>query len=140
MSKLLNNYVKLKSKNPNKLYLFKSGIFYIFIDEDAKIISSNFGLKLTNLNNDIVKCGFPTSSLEKYLNLFKTFSYDIEIIDLQKLETPTSNNLFHSNMIKNFIINISNINSEELSIKEAYSTIDNIVNQCKEFINDQNLI
>ena len=137
MSKLLNNYVKLKSKNPNKLYLFKSGIFYIFIDEDAKIISSNFGLKLTNLNNDIVKCGFPTSSLEKYLNLFKNFSYDIEIIDLQKLETPTSNNLFHSNMIKNFIINISNINSEELSIKEAYSTIDNIVNQCKEFINDQ---
>ena len=140
MSKLLNNYVKLKSKNPNKLYLFKSGIFYIFIDEDAKIISSNFGLKLTNLNNDIVKCGFPTSSLEKYLNLFKNFSYDIEIIDLQKLETPTSNNLFHSNIIKNFIINISNINSEELSIKEAYSTIDNIVNQCKEFINDQDLI
>ena len=140
MSKLLNNYVKLKSKNPNKLYLFKSGIFYIFIDEDAKIISSNFGLKLTNLNNDIVKCGFPTSSLEKYLNLFKNFSYDIEIIDLQKLETPTSNNLFHSNIIKNFIINISNINSEELSIKEVYSTIDNIVNQCKEFINDQDLI
>ena len=140
MSKLLNNYVKLKSKNPNKLYLFKSGIFYIFIDEDAKIISSNFGLKLTNLNNDIVKCGFPTSSLEKYLNLFKNFSYDIEIIDLQKLETPTSNNLFHSNIIKNFIINISNINSEELSIKEAYSTIDNIVNQCKELINDQDLI
>lgn len=30
MSKLYNEYLKLKEKDNNKLYLFKSGKFYIF--------------------------------------------------------------------------------------------------------------
>ena len=128
MSKLLNNYVKLKSKNSSKIYLFKSGIFYIFLDEDAKLMSQVLNLKLTNLNENTVKCGFPTSSLDKYLHFLSALSFDIEIIDSQSFEKPCNE------LIKNFIFDISKINSEELSIKEAYSTIEKIVNQSKDLI------
>ena len=81
MSKLYQTYVALKIQDSSQLYLFKSGIFYIFIDEDAKLISSLFNLKLTNLNSMIVKCGFPTSQLEKYANLFEIANLSFKIID-----------------------------------------------------------
>ena len=68
MSKLYNEYLKRKKIDNNKYYLFKSGLFYIFIDEDAKYISNITLLKLTNLNNNVVKCGFPSNSLDKYLD------------------------------------------------------------------------
>ena len=64
MSKLFNNYILLKSQDCNKFYLFKSGIFYIFLDADARSMSQQFGFKLSNLNNSVVKCGFPTNSLD----------------------------------------------------------------------------
>lgn len=51
MSKLYQTYAALKMQNSSQLYLFKSGIFYIFLDEDAKLISTKFNLKLTNLNS-----------------------------------------------------------------------------------------
>lgn len=56
MSKLYKQYVSLKIKDSNKMYLFKCGIFYIFLDEDAKIMSKFLDLKLTNLNSVVVKC------------------------------------------------------------------------------------
>lgn len=59
MSKLYEKYKSLKSENNDKLYLFKSGIFYIFLDEDAKKMSNFLNLKLTNLNESICKCRFP---------------------------------------------------------------------------------
>lgn len=43
------------------------GAFYVFLDEDAKEISKQISLKLTKLNDDIVKCGFSINSLEKYI-------------------------------------------------------------------------
>lgn len=77
MSKIYDNYLKLKKSNSNKYYLFKSGSFYIFIDEDAKKISEITTLKPTNLTNDIVKCGFPKSALDKYMSIFKNLNIDI---------------------------------------------------------------
>ena len=50
-SKLYANYVSLKIKSPYKKYLFKSGIFYIFIDDDAKELHKLLNLKLGNLNS-----------------------------------------------------------------------------------------
>ena len=81
MSKLVNCYKNLKSNDSSSLYLFKSGVFYIFLDEDAKIISNLLHLKLTNLNSEIQKCGFPANSLEKYLALLKLIPYEVKIID-----------------------------------------------------------
>ena len=81
MSKMYLKYLEKKKDNNNKYYLFKSGAFYIFLDEDAKNISKITTLCLTNLNKDVVKCGFPKNSLEKYLSIFDNLKLDIEIIE-----------------------------------------------------------
>lgn len=70
----------LKKENNNIRYLFKSGNFYIFIDEDARYISCVTTLKITNFGNTI-KCGFPLSSLNKYLEIFNNINVNVEIID-----------------------------------------------------------
>lgn len=83
-SKLYNIYLNEKSKNHDNVLLFKSGIFYIALDSDAKNLSSLFGFKLTNLNDSVKKCGFPCSSINKYLNLFKSYNLNIKLIDHNK--------------------------------------------------------
>lgn len=86
MSKLYKRYLEEKSKDSNYLYLFRSGMFYIFLDEDAKKINSITTLKLTNLNNDIVKCGFPYKCLEKYLEIFENLNLNIKIIEKKYID------------------------------------------------------
>ena len=39
MSKLIEKYNELKEKDKDKLYLFKSGKFYIFLCDDADYIN-----------------------------------------------------------------------------------------------------
>ena len=126
MSKLFNIYQNLKQEDSETLYLFKSGIFYIFIDNDAKIVHDLLDLKLTNLNTEIVKCGFPENSLQKYLKLLGLTKYNVKIID------NTSNTSFK---VKDFTMNTSNIdllkilssvNENNLSVKDAYEFITNV--------------
>lgn len=81
MSKLYLEYLNRKNIDSNKYYLFKSGMFYIFLDEDAKKINQITPLNITNLNNEIVKCGFPENSFDKYLNIFNNLGLDVEVID-----------------------------------------------------------
>ena len=71
MSKLYDNYCYLKTIDPDTIYIFKSGIFYIFLDKDAKVVSDLFSLKLTNLNENVLKCGFLIQSIDKYSKLFE---------------------------------------------------------------------
>lgn len=136
MSKLYQTYVALKIQDSSQLYLFKSGIFYIFLDEDAKLISSMFNLKLTNLNSVVVKCGFPTSQIKKYTNLFTMANLSFKIVD-------TTDNLLYSPKdfvlnadIYNFLQKISNVNAYELSISEAYDFIDKISSESKSFLGE----
>ncbi len=126
MSKLFEIYKNLKQNDSETLYLFKSGIFYIFLDNDAKIINKILGLKLTNLNDKIVKCGFPSNSLQKYIRLLGSTNYEIKIID---------NSTNTSFKLKDFIISadnlellktISNVNEDNLSIKDAFEFISHI--------------
>lgn len=81
MSKLYIEYLKRKKEDCNKYYLFKSGIFYIFLSDDAKNINKITPLNITNLTKDIVKCGFPNNSLDKYLNIFNNLGLTIEIVN-----------------------------------------------------------
>jgi DNA mismatch repair ATPase MutS len=59
MSKLYSYYLKLKEKESDVLYLFKSGIFYIFLDNDALLVNEKIGLRLSNLNQNVLKLVFP---------------------------------------------------------------------------------
>ena len=81
VSKINMEYLKRMKIDSDKYYLFKIGMFYIFIDEDARKISKITLLKLTNLSNDVVKCGFPNNSLDKYLSVFNNMGLDVLIVD-----------------------------------------------------------
>lgn len=80
MSKLYNKYKKLK-QNEDITYIFKIGVFYIFIAEDAIKMSEELDLKCTYFNNDIYKCGFPISALDKYIDILKRKKIKYKIID-----------------------------------------------------------
>ena len=127
MSKLYSKYLSLKKENDSTIYLFKSGIFYLFIEDDAKTMSPLLQLKLSNLSPTVFKCGFPVTSLEKYLPLLEKIGKKVEIVDLEKnLVLPP----------KEFILYLSSQDSNTLSIKEAYEFIDEIVTQSKKFLED----
>ena len=126
MSKLYNTYLSLKKKDCETIYLFKSGIFFIAIDKDAYVLSNIFNFKLVNLTDTIVKCGFPVNSLEKYTNLLKHTIYNFRIIDIEKTTTYTINDYYISEQIKNLLFDICNINTNILSIKDAYAYLDKL--------------
>lgn len=134
MSQLYKKYVTLKVQNSRQLYLFKSGIFYIFLDEDAKLMSPILGLKLTNLNSTIVKCGFPTSQLEKYTRLISISNYSFKIIDSKENISYLPSEYIIKDEIKNLVLKIANINSENLSISSAFDFIDEISSECKNIL------
>lgn len=80
---MYNKYIELKKQNSNKLYLFKSGAFYIFLEEDAIIINKYINLKLTNFGNNYIKCGFPVNSYNKYMNILNRL--DIEVVGFNEI-------------------------------------------------------
>ncbi len=132
MSKLYSKYLSLKKEtNSSKIYLFKSGIFYLFIDEDAKMMSPLLQLKLTNLNPTVLKCGFPVNSLEKYMPLLEQTGKTIEIIDLEKNISSSPKKFIITKDVKDFITYLSSQDSNNLSVKEAYQFIDDVVVKSK---------
>lgn len=138
MSKLYNQYVILKIKNPNKFFLFKNGIFFIFIDKDAKILSKILNLKLGHLNTDILKCGFPEQSLDKYMNVLNSLNYDVEIINntssIQSYKNYTDNA-----KLKELLIDIMKLDIDKLSISQAYDILYNIQNDVAEiYVSEDN--
>lgn len=124
MSKLIETYNVLKNEDSETLYLFKSGIFFIALLEDAKILERKFGFKLTNLNEKTVKCGFPTASLEKYSKLFINNGLKFKIIENHKKYSP-SDYLLNENA-NTILEKINKVDIDNLSVSEAYSFIENL--------------
>lgn len=81
MSKLLSNYNELKKKDASTIYMFRVGIFYNILNEDAKLLNKELGLKITSLSPEIIKCGFPINSLNKYIEKLNKKQLKYEIID-----------------------------------------------------------
>ncbi len=100
VSKLYDKYIELKKENNEKMYLFKSGLFYVFLEEDAVKISKITTLKCTQLTPKVVKCGFPQNSLERYLEIFKELNLEIEVIQLEESEKKKLSNKIRSGKIK----------------------------------------
>ena len=134
MSKLYEKYKNLKSENPTKLYLFKSGIFYIFLENDAIKMSKLLNLKLTNLNGTVSKCGFPVKNIDKYLHLIKLNNYEIDIIDSINAPSCSSQEYLFNDNAKQFIKDIANIDYYHLSVTEAFTFIETISNKAKNIL------
>lgn len=137
MSKLYDFYLSCK-KNKNAsdktLYLFKSGAFFIFLDDDAKIASKLLNLKITYLTEDIVKCGFPINSLEKYSNKLTETLYTFEIVDTSRNIIYTINNYQIDINIKDLLCKICKIDTNNISVKDAYEFINNIQYCAKQIV------
>lgn len=89
MSKIFNQYSELKRKASNKTYLFRVGIFYIAVNEDAKLLNEKLGLKITDLGVSMYKVGFPISNKEKYQTIMESKNINYEFIDnLPNTTTP----------------------------------------------------
>ena len=122
MSKLFKEYEKLKQKNPDILYLFKSGIFYIGLNEDASKLANLFQFKITNLNDTVTKCGFPTKKLEFYTNLLNRCSVKFEIIDPNALKTSPIDYLNYTKT-KEILQSIANLDMNSISFEESFQIL-----------------
>ena len=120
MSKLYDRYLYLKNLDKSKIYLIKSGIFYISLDEDALELAEKFNFKLTNLNDSIIKCGFPETRLQYYTNLLDVMNIKYEV-DTSQATFPKSNTLIRNN--KNFIDKIASLDLDAISFKEAHNIL-----------------
>lgn len=135
MSKLYDNFVNLKGSNKDKLYLFKSGIFFIALNEDATKLSEIFGFKITNLNDTVIKCGFPAKRIEYYSSLLDKMNIDFDLIDSgsKKIENHLE---YISNLNFNSIIDkLVKIDFDNITCKEAFDILYDLSLKCKEILN-----
>jgi len=131
MSKLYKKYVALKIQDSSKFYLFHVGAFYIFIDNDAQIMSSVLKLKLTYLNSFVTKCAFPVSSAEKYFNFFKNSKYKVFLVDDDTLSN-TDIASYEKNKIKESILyELSIVDIDNFSISEAFEFLHDLQKRIK---------
>lgn len=135
MSKLLTTYTNLKKQDNETFYLFKIGLFYNFINEDASIMSNLLHLKITNLSPAIIKCGFPNNSFDKYIKVLLSLPYKIKIIDSLENNTLFELKNFETNKkIKKFIFKISEIDVNNISITEAYSLLEDLQEKAQKLL------
>lgn len=81
MSVIYQKYLQLKNNDPNKLYLFKSGKFYIFVGDDCDTINNYVVLKKVKFSNEAYKCGFPSNVLDEYLRVFKNHNLSVQVVE-----------------------------------------------------------
>lgn len=124
MSKLLNTYNNLKKQNSEILYLFKNGIFYLALQEDADFLSNAFDLKVTKLNDEANKCGFPCSSFDKYYLKLKDLNKEFKIIEKDTISEATD--YLKNKDVENIINNLKELDINSLSVSEAFAFIEKL--------------
>ena len=134
MSKLFTMYQNLKSENSSDLYLFKSGMFYIFLDDDARKINELLGLKLTNLTSSVQKRGFPQNSLHQYLKLLNYLPYSIKIIDGSSMTKYNVSEYILDQNCFNILSKLSSVDINSLSVKEAFDFISNLKSESQNIL------
>lgn len=123
MSKLYDNFVNLKGSNKNKIYLFKSGIFFIALNEDATKLSEIFGFKITNLNDTVTKCGFPAKRIEYYSSLLDKMNIDFELIDSNSKKIENSSEYISNLNFNSIIDKLVKIDFDNITCKEAFDIL-----------------
>ena len=126
MRKLQKLYDELKKKEQKTIYIFKVGIFYNILNEDARVVNKAINLKLTDLGPNLIKCGFPVSQIDKYTNLLKSKNLQFKVIN-----SLTSSNSNQNTSYTSIIKYIQNINLDNTTCKEAFDTLYNIQQKLK---------
>ena len=142
MSKLYDKYLYLKKLDNSKIYLIKSGIFYIALEDDALELSEKFNFKLTNLNDKITKCGFPESRIKYYTNLLDIMNIKYEIINLDNnttlqnnIECNNSNNTSFKSIL-DLVEKISLLDMDDISFKKAFEILGQLNHDAKNILSN----
>ncbi len=126
MSKIYDKYLELKNEDSTKLYLFRSGKFYIFLGDDVDFINEYVVLKKVKFSNETYKCGFPDAVLDQYLKVFKNHNLDVVVVENYDLKKD-NNNLY--DFIKSIDIN----NITPIDALNKLSIIKEMVSNGKEY-------
>ena len=130
MSKLLKQYEELKKYDASSIYLFRVGIFYNILNEDAKLINEKLGLKITDLGPNIFKCGFPVSQLDKYIILLNKMKIKYKVIN--NLPNDSNINDYLKNVeIKKILNKITDMDLNNTTFQQAFNTLLDIQNKLK---------
>lgn len=133
MSKLINKLNEFKKQDASSIYIFRVGIFYNIFNEDAKIINEKLGLKLTQLSPEIIKCGFPISSLEKYTKKLDNLQLKYKIID--DLPQNTSITDYSNNIeIKKLLKKIIEIDMNNTTFQQSFNILLDLQNKLKKIL------
>lgn len=91
LTPVMQQYVDMKSENPDALLMFRLGDFYESFFEDAKTISSTLGLVLTARGTDadgenIPMCGIPWHAADNYFGRLVRSGFKVALVE--QMETP----------------------------------------------------
>lgn len=91
LTPVMQQYVDMKSENPDALLMFRLGDFYESFFEDACIISSVLGLVLTARGTDgdgkeIPMCGIPWHAADNYFGRLVRAGHKVALVE--QMETP----------------------------------------------------
>ena len=132
-SKLIQQYQNLKKQDASSIYLFRVGIFYNILNEDAKVVNEKLGLKITDLGPNIFKCGFPIKQLEKYKTLMEQKELKFKIID--NLPNSTSVNDYMNNIeIKQILNKIYSLDLNNTTFHDAFNILLDTQNKLKNIV------
>lgn len=91
LTPVMQQYVDMKSENPDALLMFRLGDFYESFFEDAKVISEKLGLVLTSRGSDgdginIPMCGIPWHAADNYFGRLVRAGFRVALVE--QMETP----------------------------------------------------
>lgn len=127
MSKLMKQYNELKKEDASSIYLFRVGIFYNILNEDAKLINEKLGLKITDLGPSIFKCGFPVSQLDKYIILLNNLKIKYKVID--NLPNSNVNDYMKNIEIKKILNKITDLDMNNTTFQQSFNILLDIKNK-----------
>ena len=91
LSPVMQQYVDMKTENPDALLMFRLGDFYEAFFDDARQISDALSLVLTQRGTDasgenIPMCGIPWHAADNYFGRLVRAGYKVALVE--QMETP----------------------------------------------------
>ncbi len=91
LSPVMQQYVDMKSENPDALLMFRLGDFYEAFFEDAKTVSTTLSLVLTHrgtdgFGTDVPMCGIPWHAADNYFGRLVKSGFKVALVE--QMETP----------------------------------------------------
>src|ERR1700689_2722098 len=89
---MMEQYIEIKTANPDCLLFYRMGDFYELFFDDAEIASRALGIVLTkrgkHLGRDIPMCGVPVERADEYLHRLIALGHRVAVCE--QLEDPAT--------------------------------------------------